>query len=76
MINRVMTDSERRYLKKNSTVICNGQLCGVCSTKPLEIYTWAVKAYIVVHIHLSPIDIALKKLSLPYRIVNLYHVTA
>jgi len=36
MVNRVMTVSERRYLKKNSTVFCSGQIFGVCSTKPLE----------------------------------------
>ena len=65
MINRVMTVSERRYLKKNYTVACNFQLCGVYSTKSLEIFTWSYKAHIVDHAYLSLIDIALKKLSLP-----------
>jgi len=62
MINRVMIVSERRYLKKNSTVFLSGQLCGVCSTKPLGMCIWSVKAQIVDHLHLSPITIALKKL--------------
>jgi len=59
MVNRVMTVSERRYLKKNSTVFCSGQIFGVCSTKPLGICKWPVKAQIFDHLHLSPIDIAL-----------------
>jgi len=65
MINRVMTVSERRYLKKYSTMFCSGQIFGVCSTKPLGVCTWAVKAQIFDYLYLSPIDIALKKLSLP-----------
>jgi len=65
MVNRVMSVSERRYLKENSTVFCSGQIFGVCSTKPLGICKWSVKAQIFDHLHLSPIDIALKKLSLP-----------
>jgi len=65
MVNRVMSVSERRYLKKNSTVFCSGQIFGVCSTKPPGICKWSVKAQIFDHLHLSPIDIALKKLSLP-----------
>jgi hypothetical protein len=65
MVNMVMTVSEGRYLKKNSTLFCTGQIFGVCSTKLLEICTCSVKAQIFDHLHLSPIDIALKKLSLP-----------
>ena len=65
MVNRVMSVSERRYLKENSTVFCRGQIFGVCSTKPLGICKWCVKTQIFDHLHLSPIDIALKKLSLP-----------
>jgi len=60
-----MTVSERRYLKKNSTVFCSGQMFGVCSTKPLGICTWSVKAQTFDHLRLSQIDIALKKLPLP-----------
>jgi len=65
MVNRVITVSERRYLKKNSTVFCSGQIFGVCSTKPPEICTWVVKAQIFDYLYISPLDIALKKLSLP-----------
>ncbi len=54
MVNRVMTVSERRYLKGNSTVFYSGQIFD--------------------HLHLSPIDIALKKLSLPEILLNVYHV--
>jgi len=74
MVNRVMTVSERRYLQKNSTVFRSGQIFGVCSTKPLGICTWSVKAQIFDHFHMSPIDIALKKLSLPYIVLAVYHV--
>ena len=74
MVNRVMSVSERRYLKGNSTVFCSGQIFGVCSTKPLEICKCSVKAQIFDHLHLSPIDIALKKLSLPQILLNVYHV--
>jgi len=65
MFHRVMTVSERRYLKKNSTVFLSSQIFGVCSKGALKIYTCAVKAHIFDHLHLNPIDIALKKLSLP-----------
>jgi len=75
MVNRVMAVSERRYLKKNSTVFRSGQIFGVCFTKLLEIRTCSVKAQIFDHLHLNPIDIALKKLSLPYIAMNVYYVT-
>ncbi len=65
MVNMVMTVSERRCLKKNSTVFRSGQIFGVCSINLLEICTCSVKAQIFDHLHLNPIDIALKKLSLP-----------
>jgi len=65
MVNRVMTVSERRYLKKNSTLFCIGQIFGVFSTKPLGICKWSVKAQIFDYLHLILIDIVLKKLSLP-----------
>ena len=65
MANRVMTVSERRYRKENSTVFCSGQISGICSTKPPGICKWSVKIKTFDRLHLSPIDIALKKLSLP-----------
>ncbi len=62
MVNRAMSVSERparhrppeadsgeaggRYLEDNSTVFCSGQIFGVCSTKPLGICKWSVKAQI------------------------------
>ncbi len=50
MVNRVMSVSERRYLKENSTVFCSGQIFGVCSKKPLGICKWSVKAQIFDHL--------------------------
>jgi len=53
-------------LDMSNDIICGGLLSlSIISLKPLGICKWSVKTQIFDHLHLSPIDIALKKLSLP-----------
>ena len=58
-----MPVSERRYLKRNSTGLCNGQIFGVYAHEPLGICTFLSKPQNIWPYPPREIDIVLKKLA-------------